>query len=134
MFLRTTAFRTTAFGNCRNPFLAFCIRCLFFLVVLVCLVEVYPLIKEGGLSKLLVLKCLLSPTLLPSARKRLQMKIWGFIFAFAFEMERQIHSLSFSFAFTLVMIMLGTHKPQQQATLTKRIKIPELSLTAVIVL
>ena len=30
------------------------------------------------------------------------------------------------FAFVSVVIMLGTHKPQQQATLTKSIKIPEI--------
>ena len=57
-------------------------------------------------------------TNLPSARKRLQMKIWRFFFAFAFVMERQICSTRFSFAFAFAMVMLGTHKPQQQATLT----------------
>ena len=49
----------------------------------------------------------------------LQMKIWGFVFAFAFVMESQINSPRFSFAFAFTMIMLGTHKPQQQAALTK---------------
>ena len=63
---------------------------------------------------------------LPSARKRLQMKIWGFVFTFAFVMERQINSPGFSFAFAFAMIMLGTDKPQQQALLTKYIKIPEI--------
>ena len=36
---------------------------------------------------------------LPSAQKRLQMKIWRFYFAFAFAMERQIKSPRFSFRF-----------------------------------
>ena len=47
-------------------------------------------------------------------------------FAFAFVMGRQINSPRFSFAFAFAMIMLGTHKPQQQATHTKSIKIPEI--------
>ena len=69
----------------------------------------------------------LSPLELPSARKRLQMKIfWGFVFAFVFVMERQRNSHGFSFAFALLMIMLGTYKPQQQVTLTKQIKIREI--------
>ena len=63
---------------------------------------------------------------IPSARKWLQMKIWRFDFAVAFVMERQMNSPRFSFAFTFVMVMLGTHKPQQQATLTNKNKIPEI--------
>ena len=55
-----------------------------------------------------------------SAWKRLQMKIWGFVLAFAFVMERQIYSPRFCFVFAFVMNMLGTHKPQQQATITKK--------------
>ena len=49
-----------------------------------------------------------------------------FYFALAFVMETQTNSPRFSFAFAFVIIMLGTHKPQQQATLTKLIKIPEI--------
>ena len=56
---------------------------------------------------------------LPSTQKRLQMKIWGFVFAFTFVMEIQINSPRFCFAFAFVTIMLGTRKPQQQAMLTK---------------
>ena len=41
------------------------------------------------------------------------------LFRFRFVMKRQINSPRISFAFAFVMIMLGTHKPQQQATLTK---------------
>ena len=41
-------------------------------------------------------------------------------------MERRIDSPRFSFAFAFVMIMVGTHKPQQQDTLTKLIKILEI--------
>ena len=47
-------------------------------------------------------------------------------FRFAFVMERQINSPKFSFAFAFVMVMLGTHKPQQRATLTNKDKIPEM--------
>ena len=45
-------------------------------------------------------------------------KSGDFNFAFAFAMERQINSLRLSFTFAFIMTMLGTHKPQQQATLT----------------
>ena len=55
---------------------------------------------------------------LPSARKRLQIKNLD-LFSLAFVMERQINSPRCSFAFAFVVIMLGTHKPQQQATLKK---------------
>ena len=48
------------------------------------------------------------------------MKIWRFDFAFAFVMESQINSPRFSFTLAFVMVMLGTHKPQQQATLTNK--------------
>ena len=40
----------------------------------------------------------------------------------------------FSFAFAFVMVMLGTHKSQQQATLTNRNKIPEISFAFVFVI
>ena len=63
---------------------------------------------------------------IPSAQKRLQMKIWRFYFAFAFAMERKINSPRFSFTFAFVMIILGMHKPQQQASLTRQMKIPEI--------
>ena len=68
--------------------------------------------KEGNLASNLTIT-------VPSAQKRIQMKIWRLYFAFAFVMERQINSPRFSFAFAFVMVMLGTQKPQQQATLTK---------------
>ena len=43
-------------------------------------------------------------------------------------MERQINFPRFSFAIAFVTIMLGKHKPQQQATLTKkRYQIPKIS-------
>ena len=54
------------------------------------------------------------------------MKIRRFSFAFAFVMERQINSPRFSFTFAFKIIMLGTHKPEQQATLTNKNKIPEI--------
>ena len=47
-------------------------------------------------------------------------------FHIRFRMERRINSPRFSFTFVFAMIMLGTHKPQQEATLTKSIKIPEI--------
>ena len=61
-----------------------------------------------------------------STQKRLQMKIWGFVFVFAVVMEPKINFPRFSFAFAFVTIMLGKHKPQQQATLTKTNQIPEI--------
>ena len=62
----------------------------------------------------------------PSARKRLQIKIWRFCFRFRSHngMANDFTQIFFSLAF--VMIMLGTHKPQQQATLTKQLNVPEI--------
>ena len=56
----------------------------------------------------------------------LQMKIRAFCFALAVAMARHINSPRFSFAFACVMNMLGTHNPQQQATIAKKYNISEM--------
>ena len=50
------------------------------------------------------------------------------LFGFRFRNGKanQFPQIFFRICFCNVMVMLGTHKPQQQATLTKRNKIPEI--------
>ena len=47
------------------------------------------------------------------------------LFRIRFRNGKAYASPRYSLAFAFVMIMLGMHMPQQQATLTKQIKIPE---------
>ena len=55
--------------------------------------------------------------------ERLQMKIWRFlIISFRFRNGKAKKVPHISLALTFVMIMLGTHKPQQQATLMMKHK------------
>ena len=48
------------------------------------------------------------------------------LFRFRFRNGKANKFARFSFAFAFVIVMLGTHKPQQQATLTNKNKIPEI--------
>ena len=57
-----------------------------------------------------------------SARKRLQMRICGAFSRFRF-CKLYVNSPRQSFVFAFVMNMLGTHRPQQLATITKVYKI-----------
>ena len=54
-------------------------------------------------------------------------KLGELYLAVDFVMERQIYAPWFSLTFAFVLNMLSTHKPQQQATITKNCKIPEMS-------
>ena len=50
----------------------------------------------------------------------------GICFGFRFRNGRSSNFPRFSFIFAFVTTMLGKHKPQQQATLTKKNQIPEI--------